>query len=140
LILLRSFIIIIIDKDRSERKLSVLLLSLTKMYQTPIIAHGFNRQSFYRQPISSLRQINEVAWNRKNEIDPNAHVTIVNQQFVPEYENLENKFYSSVNGSNEVQKYLSKAVVNYHENGLSKNLPETMETGHSSTRRMCVTV
>jgi hypothetical protein len=55
------------------------------MHQTSTAAHGFNHQSFYRQPVSNLRQINEIVWNRNNEAQQMGVVMsppISNQQFV----------------------------------------------------------
>ena len=33
------------------------------MYPRPIIPHGFNHQSYYRQPALNLRPINQIVWN-----------------------------------------------------------------------------
>ena len=33
------------------------------MYPRPIIPHGFNHQSYYRQPVLNLRPINQIVWN-----------------------------------------------------------------------------
>jgi hypothetical protein len=63
------------------------------MNQAPIMAYGFNHQSFYHQPVSNMRQINDVMWNRGNEnqqmvISP-SYSANPNQQFVTYHPNLQ---------------------------------------------------
>ena len=116
------------------------------MYQSPIAAHGFNHQSFYRQPVSNLRQIHEVVWNRNNAMQPTngiapyAYSSNANQQFVPEYGNLDKQFYPPPMNANEVKTHSSKTVINNHRNNVPNNLPQTTNNGNLSSRRMFVTL
>lgn len=96
------------------------------MYHTPISAHGFNHQSFYRQPVSNLRQINDLISNRENKTERIQDVTL-HGQFPSEYGNFENQNYVLANGSNGIP-------FNNHVNGLSK-LPPIPNTPHQSMRR-----
>lgn len=137
-ILLLSFIIIT-DKDTSERLLSVLLLSSKEMYQPPVTAHGFNHQSLYRQPVSNLKQINEVIWNRDNRTEQIGG-SIPHQQFASTYENLDEQSYSSLKDPNKVWIPSDNSTLNNHVNGLSKHIPTMTKTDHLSTRRMNFTL
>ena len=96
------------------------------MYHTPISAHGFNHQSFYRQPVSNLRQINDLISNRENKTQ-RIQDGILYGQFPSEYENFENQNYASTNGSNGIS-------FNNYVNGLSK-LPPIPNTPYQSMRR-----
>jgi hypothetical protein len=104
------------------------------MYQSPIAAHGFNHQSLFRQPVSNLRQIHEIVWNRNNETQqmsgdiPYAYSSIPNQQSVSEYENIANQVYASA--------HLNNAGIDNHGNSLAHNLSQTTEPDYLSTRRM----
>jgi hypothetical protein len=33
------------------------------MHPRPIVPHGFNHQSYYRQPVLNLKPINQIVWN-----------------------------------------------------------------------------
>ena len=70
------------------------------MYQSPVSTHGFNHQSFYRQPVSNLRQINEIVWNRTNEIQQ-SHT-------VPQRANMDKHIYSSLEEAMKHQSELRK--------------------------------
>lgn len=96
------------------------------MYQTPISAHGFNHQSFYRQPVSNLRQINDLIYSRENKPQRIQDVAM-HGQYPVDYANFENENYALANGSNGID-------FNNHVNGLSK-LPPIPNTLHQSMRR-----
>lgn len=72
------------------------------MYQTPIGTHGFNHQSFYRQPVSNLRQINEIVWNRSNEAQqtsgmmPPSFSSFSHQQSISQRTHMEKQIYPSL--------------------------------------------
>jgi hypothetical protein len=104
------------------------------MYQSPIVAYGFNHQSLHRQPVSNLRRINEIVWNQNNEIQrmggvmPHSFSSVPNQQSISDYANLEKQRYLSSNDSNNVQIHSQKAVTNNHENSLVKNRLQVTKT------------
>lgn len=104
------------------------------MYQSPVNAHGFNPQSIYRQPISNLRQVNDLNWNHDNRTQriydniPYEQYSVGNQQIAPGYGNFGQQNYSSLNDPN-------KIVMNNHANGFS-SLPPISNNPHPSMRRM----
>jgi len=113
------------------------------MHQSPAVAHGFNHQSFFQQPVSNLRQINEVLRNQNNEIQqtrgvrPYSFPSIPHQQFISEYATLE-QIYSSLNDPNVGTIYAQNALNNNYENNLAKNVPHMPKTDHRSKERMCL--
>jgi len=112
------------------------------MYQPPIITHGFNRQSFHRQPVSNLRQINDIVWNQNNDIQqtggiiPQSFSSISNQQLISEYANLEKQLYSSLSNSNGVKLHSQKPLIHNYENSLATALLQMTRTDDPSKRRM----
>ena len=124
-----------------ERETTICFIAFEeRMYQSPVTTHGFNHQSFFRQPVSNLRQVNDVVWNRKNETqytnNPTSltYGTAANQQYVPGYANTDNGYYSTSKDQSEFQIQPSQPVLGYQENGLI----QTMTTGYPSTRCMLV--
>ncbi len=114
------------------------------MYQPPNAAHGFNHQSFFRQPVSNLRPINELLWNQKNNeiqqmngIIPYSFPSISNQQSISEYPTIE-QLYSSVNDPNVVTINSQNSLNNKYENNFAKNLPHMPQIDNRSKSRMCL--
>ncbi|CAF2335899.1 unnamed protein product [Rotaria sp. Silwood2] len=122
------------------------------MHQTPIVSHGFNHQSFYRQPISNLRQIHEVVSNRNNEtqhidnVTPSSFPSISNQQPIFEHMNLEKEIKSPLNDniqqqielnrdSQDFQQRLKKLMINNQESGFAKDLLGASKTNNTVKRQ-----
>lgn len=99
------------------------------MYQSPIIAHGFNHQSLYRQPVSNLRQMNDVVWNKNgdmsqiNGIMPETLSSATNQQPNSGYTNLGHQRNSTLNNLNNVNVHSQNGLINGYQNNVAKNLP-----------------
>lgn len=86
------------------------------MHQSPSTAHGFNHQSLFRQPVSNLRQMNEVVWNQNNnilqtqDILPQTITSMQSQQLQNGLINPTHHLYSSLknpNSENNVVKNMS---------------------------------
>ncbi|CAF0773843.1 unnamed protein product [Rotaria sordida] len=121
------------------------------MHQIPIIAHGFNHQSCYRQPMSNLRQIHEVVSNRNSvnqQIDSStssSFSSVSSSQPIFEHVNLEKQINSTSN--NNIQQHIGlnqdsnginhhvKNMINNQENGFATDLSDASNTNNTFRRQ-----
>ena len=125
------------------------------MYQTPIVARGFNHQSFYRQPVSNLRQVTEIVSNRNNETQNISNMTPIsyslssNEKSVSNNVNRQQQTYSTLNDNikqrtdlrrelKEVNKQSTQPILYYQESNSANHLPNTFRIDNFSKQRMNV--
>lgn len=90
------------------------------MYPTTTVPHGFNHQSFYRQPMSNLRQINNVVWNQNNEMQQ------INNANLNGY---------SMNPNHPTQTYPNTTVGNTPANHVAASLPPSFSRNNPTLQR-----